>query len=106
MRYTACEWTFASGAISASTRSTPRTAGTTHFAARLGESYTEPERVYDTCMRRGMSLVTISDHDTLEGALRIADRPNTDDAPKPDDQHESSHDESCNADALRQTFMF
>jgi len=45
--------------------------------ARLGESYTAPERVYDTCMRRGMSIVTISDHNTLEGGLRIADRPNT-----------------------------
>ncbi len=45
--------------------------------ARLGESFTEPERVYDTCRRRGMSLVTISDHNTLDGALRIADRPGT-----------------------------
>src|SRR5207247_11259390 len=43
----------------------------------MGESYTPPERVYDTCLRRGMTLVTISDHNTLEGALRIADRPNT-----------------------------
>ncbi len=45
--------------------------------ARLGESYTPPERVYDLCRARGMGLVTISDHNTLEGALRIADRPNT-----------------------------
>jgi predicted metal-dependent phosphoesterase TrpH len=43
--------------------------------ARLGESYTAPERVHATCLRRGMSLVTISDHNTLEGVLRIADRP-------------------------------
>jgi glycosyltransferase involved in cell wall biosynthesis/predicted metal-dependent phosphoesterase TrpH len=43
--------------------------------ARLGESYTSPERVYEACLRRGMSLVTISDHNSLEGALRIADRP-------------------------------
>ena len=43
--------------------------------ARLGESYTQPERVYETCLRRGMTLVTISDHNTLDGALRIADRP-------------------------------
>src|SRR5262245_21170624 len=41
--------------------------------ARLGESYTAPRRVYDGCRRRGMTLVTISDHNTLEGALRIAD---------------------------------
>ena len=45
--------------------------------ARLGESYTAPDRVYDTCLRRGMTLVTISDHNTLEGALRIAHLPNT-----------------------------
>jgi glycosyltransferase involved in cell wall biosynthesis len=45
--------------------------------ARLGESYTRPERVYETCLRRGMTLVTITDHNTLDGALRIADRPNT-----------------------------
>jgi len=43
--------------------------------ARLGESYTPPERVYRTCRSRGMSLVTISDHNTVEGALRIAHEP-------------------------------
>jgi predicted metal-dependent phosphoesterase TrpH len=43
--------------------------------ARLGESYTEPERVYRVCKRRGMDLVTITDHNTLEGALRIAHLP-------------------------------
>ena len=40
--------------------------------ARLGESYTPPERVYRTCRSRGMGLVTISDHNTVEGGLRIA----------------------------------
>ena len=45
--------------------------------ARLGESYTTPERVYLTCRARGMALVTISDHNTLEGALRIAHEPGT-----------------------------
>lgn len=40
--------------------------------ARLGESYTDPQRVYDVCRRRGMRFVTISDHNTVEGALRIA----------------------------------
>jgi len=29
----------------------------------------------DLCRARGMSFVTISDHNTLEGALRIGDRP-------------------------------
>ncbi len=45
--------------------------------ARLGESYTEPARVYETCLARGMRFVTISDHNTLDGALRIAERPGT-----------------------------
>ena len=45
--------------------------------ARLGESYTQPERVYRVCKARGMSYVTISDHNTVEGALRIAHEPDT-----------------------------
>jgi glycosyltransferase involved in cell wall biosynthesis len=45
--------------------------------ARLGESYTLPRRVYDVCRRRGMTLVTISDHNTLAGALEIADLADT-----------------------------
>jgi glycosyltransferase involved in cell wall biosynthesis len=45
--------------------------------ARLGESYTDPDRVYRVCKARGMSLVTISDHNTLDGALRIAHHPDT-----------------------------
>jgi glycosyltransferase involved in cell wall biosynthesis len=40
--------------------------------ARLGESFTDPERVYRVARARGMGLVTISDHNTVEGALRIA----------------------------------
>src|SRR5262249_21970678 len=43
--------------------------------ARLGESYTDPMRVYRVCKARGMELVTISDHNTVEGALRIAHLP-------------------------------
>jgi len=45
--------------------------------ARLGESYTQPERVYRVCKARGMTHVTISDHNTLEGALRIGHEPDT-----------------------------
>jgi predicted metal-dependent phosphoesterase TrpH len=45
--------------------------------ASLGESYTQPERVYRACKARGMTHVTISDHNTLEGALRIAELPDT-----------------------------
>jgi glycosyltransferase involved in cell wall biosynthesis/predicted metal-dependent phosphoesterase TrpH len=43
--------------------------------ARLGESFTEPDRIHRVSRARGMSLVTISDHNTLEGALRIAHLP-------------------------------
>jgi len=45
--------------------------------ARLGESYTSPDRIYRSCRARGMTLVTISDHNTVEGALRIAAKPGT-----------------------------
>jgi hypothetical protein len=45
--------------------------------ARLPESFTDPERVYDLSRRRGMWLVTLTDHNTLEGVLRIAHRPGT-----------------------------
>ncbi|MBV8395746.1 MAG: glycosyltransferase, partial [Actinobacteria bacterium] len=45
--------------------------------ARLPESFTDPERVYRVARARGMDLVTISDHNTLEGALRIAHLENT-----------------------------
>ncbi len=38
------------------------------------ECYTEPSTVYETAMRRGMNLVTISDHDTIDGALELAGR--------------------------------
>jgi predicted metal-dependent phosphoesterase TrpH len=41
------------------------------------ESYSEPEAVYAEARRRGMDLVTLTDHDTIEGALAIAGRPDT-----------------------------
>ena len=34
-----------------------------------------PEEVYALAKRRGMDFVTITDHDTIDGALAIADRP-------------------------------
>jgi glycosyltransferase involved in cell wall biosynthesis len=40
------------------------------------ESFTEPRRLYDIAMKRGMSLVTITDHNTIEGAMEIAHLPN------------------------------
>src|SRR5689334_12673590 len=39
------------------------------------ESYSQPEEIYQTAKRRGMDLVTISDHDGIEGALQLAGRP-------------------------------
>jgi predicted metal-dependent phosphoesterase TrpH len=32
------------------------------------ESYNEPEAVYDTLTQRGMTLVTLTDHDSIDGA--------------------------------------
>ena len=43
--------------------------------ARLPECATPPEEVYALAKRRGMDFVTITDHDTIDGALAIADRP-------------------------------
>ncbi|MCR9160969.1 MAG: glycosyltransferase [Nannocystaceae bacterium] len=36
------------------------------------ECYTEPEDLYQTMMQRGMSMVTITDHDAIDGCLEIA----------------------------------
>lgn len=41
----------------------------------MRESYNSPEQVYRLAKARGMQLVTITDHDRIEGALTIADRP-------------------------------
>ncbi|MEM9293041.1 MAG: glycosyltransferase [Acidobacteriota bacterium] len=41
------------------------------------ECFTEPEHIYHTCRERGMDFVTISDHDTIDGALEIAHLPGT-----------------------------
>jgi predicted metal-dependent phosphoesterase TrpH len=40
------------------------------------ECYSDPAEVYEAALRRGMDLVTLTDHDTIEGALRIAHLPN------------------------------
>ncbi len=44
-------------------------------AAGLPECATPPEEVYELAKRRGMDFVTITDHDTIDGVMRIADRP-------------------------------
>lgn len=38
------------------------------------ESFSPPERVYDQARARGMDLVTITDHDTIRGALELHER--------------------------------
>lgn len=44
-------------------------------SAGLPESYTDPEDAYRKAKRRGMGLVTLTDHDTIDGALEIAHHP-------------------------------
>lgn len=41
------------------------------------ESFTEPTHLYRVAREKGMSLVTITDHNTIDGCLEIADRPGT-----------------------------
>ena len=36
------------------------------------ECYTEPQTLYETMMARGMTMVTITDHDAIQGCLEIA----------------------------------
>jgi glycosyltransferase involved in cell wall biosynthesis/predicted metal-dependent phosphoesterase TrpH len=43
----------------------------------LPECATPPEEVYELAKRRGMDFVTITDHDTIDGALEIAHLPDT-----------------------------
>ncbi len=41
------------------------------------ESFTEPRQIYDIARKRSMDLVTITDHNTIVGALEIAHLPGT-----------------------------
>ncbi len=45
-------------------------------AIRCPESYSNPRMVHEQAVRRGMDFVTITDHDSLEGVLSIAELPN------------------------------
>ncbi len=38
------------------------------------ECYTTPEQAYDQARARGMDLVTITDHDTIDGAMTLVER--------------------------------
>ncbi|MCF7809598.1 glycosyltransferase [bacterium] len=46
------------------------------FLQKLGaaESYSEPEYIYDTAKKRGMSFVTITDHNNIEGSALLAQK--------------------------------
>jgi glycosyltransferase involved in cell wall biosynthesis len=39
------------------------------------ESYADPVAQYERCKESGMTLVTLTDHDTIEGGLRLQDKP-------------------------------
>ena len=41
-------------------------------SAHSAECYTDPATVYKTAKLRGMNLVTLSDHDTIDGAVELA----------------------------------
>jgi glycosyltransferase involved in cell wall biosynthesis len=41
------------------------------------ESFTEPLQLYRIARQKGMSLVTVTDHNTIDGALEISHLPNT-----------------------------
>ncbi len=41
------------------------------------DSYSDPEQLYRQLLARGMDYVTLTDHDTIEGCLRIAHLPGT-----------------------------
>ncbi len=49
------------------------------FLRRIGapESFVDPLALYRTCRERGMDYVTISDHNSIRGALEIAHLPGT-----------------------------
>src|SRR6516165_2002914 len=43
--------------------------------ALLPECATPPRELYELARRRGMDFVTITDHDTIDGVLELADEP-------------------------------
>lgn len=43
-------------------------------ALGLPECATAPQEVYELAKRRGMDFVTITDHDTIDGVLELAER--------------------------------
>ncbi len=57
--------------------SSASTANDEWYSTEFGcpESYASPAEQYATCKRRGMTLVTLTDHDTIAGGLQLLDRP-------------------------------
>jgi predicted metal-dependent phosphoesterase TrpH len=47
------------------------------LAPYANECYVEPRQVYEQARRRGMDLITLTDHDTIAGALELAGLPDT-----------------------------
>src|SRR5262245_50569394 len=43
----------------------------------VDESHTEPKDLYERLIARGMSMVTVTDHDSIQGCLEIAHLPHT-----------------------------
>jgi glycosyltransferase involved in cell wall biosynthesis len=41
------------------------------------DSYSDPKELYAQLLKRGMDYVTLTDHDTIEGCLKISDLPHT-----------------------------
>src|SRR5207237_8826083 len=41
------------------------------------DSYSDPHELHRQLLERGMDFVTITDHDTIDGCLKIRDLPNT-----------------------------
>jgi glycosyltransferase involved in cell wall biosynthesis/predicted metal-dependent phosphoesterase TrpH len=69
----------------ASTRADLHCHSTASAVAKLGvqrslglpECATPPEEVYELAKRRGMDIVTLTDHDTIDGALELSHLPDT-----------------------------
>jgi glycosyltransferase involved in cell wall biosynthesis len=55
-------------------RASNRPAEAVLSAIHCPESYSEPLEVYEQGRRRGMDFITLTDHDTIEGALELAGR--------------------------------
>ncbi|OMH40469.1 PHP domain-containing protein [Desulfurobacterium indicum] len=58
-------------------RASNRPAGFLSKKLNICESYSEPLKLYEKLKSRGMTLFTLTDHDSIAGCLEIAHLPNT-----------------------------